>query len=288
MTDRVYLVGSRASFGPLRRVGQVLRSREEVGRALGEARKGKWILKHARSVDLFSRLSSRDTFHRLLVLEPLSVPRRALLAAFFRSVLAPGEGITLLSPEELAEVMESDNPRELFIGGTVDIEDGRLVLFRGNLETLVVPLAWFRASKSRPRPDPSRLRIDDSGQTVCLGDYEAAADAILYEFDARRRMKARERASEDSLGASIRRLRLQRGLGQGDFDEISAKTISRIESGTSERPHESTLESIAARLDVAREEVEKLLIQRVLTTMHYFIEKADVIALKSANAPISA
>jgi hypothetical protein len=90
-----------------------------------------------------------------------------------------------------------------------------------------------------------------------LGDYEAAADAILYEFDveARRRMKARERASDDSLGASIRRLRLQRGLAQGDFGEISAKTISRIESGTSEKPHESTLESIAKRLAVPRDEL---------------------------------
>jgi hypothetical protein len=257
MTDRVYLVGAGASVGPLSRVGQVLRSREEVGRALGDVRKGKWILKHARSVELFSRLSSRDTFHRLLVLEPVSVSRRALLGAFFRSVLAPGEGVILLSPEELAEVMESDNPQDLFIGGTVDIEDGRLVLFRGNLETLIVPMAWFRASKSGPKPDPTRLRIDDSGQTVCLGDYEAAADAILYEFDveARRRMKARERANENSLGASIRRLRLQRGLAQGDFGEMSAKTISRIESGKSERPHESTLASIAARLKVARDEL---------------------------------
>lgn len=257
MTENVYVLGAEASLGGLGRVGQVLRSTEEVRRALGDARKGKWILKHARSVELFSRLSSRDTFHRLLVLEPVSAARRALFGAFFRSVLAPGEGVTLLSPEELAEVMESDNPQDLFIGGTVDFEDSRVVLFRGNLETLVVPLEWFRASRSGPSPDPTRLRIDDSGQTVCLGDYEAASDAIFYEFDveARRRMKARERASENSLGASIRRLRLQRGLSQGDFGEINAKTISRIEIGRSESPHESTLQGIAARLNVPPEEL---------------------------------
>jgi hypothetical protein len=257
MTENGYVLGAETSLGRLSRVGRVLRSTDEVGRALGDVRKGKWILQHARSVALFSRLSSRDTFHRLLVLEPVSVARRALLGAFFRSVLAPSEEVRLLSPDELAEVMESDHPQDLFIGGTVDIEDGRVVLFRGSLETLVVPIEWFRASASGPIPDPTQLRIDDCGQTVCLGAYEAAADAILYEFDidARRRMRARERTSEDSFGASVRRLRLQKGLSQSDFGEISEKTISRIESGKSARPHESTLESIAARPGVRKDEL---------------------------------
>ena len=56
------------------------------------------------------------------------------------------------------------------------------------------------------------------GRTVALGDYEASADAILYELDADhggglRRFAARARGR---FGAALLRLRKQRRLKRSD------------------------------------------------------------------------
>jgi hypothetical protein len=88
-----------------------------------------------------------------------------------------------LPSQELAEVLGSENRHDLFIGGFVDPETATLILHRGDLERLAVPLSIFKPSGRGPDPDPSALRFTDHGQTVCLGDYEAASDAILYEVD---------------------------------------------------------------------------------------------------------
>lgn len=53
-----------------------------------------------------------------------------------------------------------------------------------------------------------RLGLTDYGRTVALGDYEASADAILYELDPvyRRSVKKLRRQSEKTFGASLRAL----------------------------------------------------------------------------------
>jgi hypothetical protein len=74
----------------------------------------------------------------------------------------------------------------------------------------------------------------DCGQTVKLGDYEAAVDALLYDYDPEfRRTISKRRLQEDrSFGAALRRLRKQRGLRRVDFEPVvSAKPIARIEQG---------------------------------------------------------
>ena len=83
------------------------------------------------------------------------------------------------------------------------------------------------------------------------GDYEAAADAILYEFDEEYRTRAKKRLRDKSLGGAIRRLRLQKGLRQSDFPGISAKEIARIEKGLVKEPHAATLSIIAERTGVS-------------------------------------
>jgi DNA-binding Xre family transcriptional regulator len=100
--------------------------------------------------------------------------------------------------------------------------------------------------------------VIDCGQTVRLGKYEAAADALLYEFDReyRRRLANQRAQSEKSFGASLRRLRKQRGLKQEDFQPLAAKTIARIEQGKVERIHPNTLAVIAKRLSVDPAEIE--------------------------------
>lgn len=94
-------------------------------------------------------------------------------------------------------------------------------------------------------------------QPLRLGRYEAAASALLYEFDpaVRRKMKARELAADRSFGASLRRLRLQRGLARADFPGVAEKSIARIERGEVERPHARNLTKIARALDVSPEEI---------------------------------
>jgi hypothetical protein len=180
-----------------------------------------------------------------------------MLHALFRVVIAPDDGVRLLPPDELAEAMADECAEDLFIGGVVDADDKALVLYRGNLDRLVVPLQWFKP-RPKARPDFVAFSVTDYGQTVRLGEYEAAADAILYEFDAeaRRRMKGREIQQDKSFGGALRRLRLQKGLSRADFEPLNAKTVARIERGEVEEPRGETLAILAKRLRVKPDQIK--------------------------------
>lgn len=157
-----------------------------------------------------------------------------------------------LSADEAVDVLQAPNRDELFLGIEVDQDDRKTLLTRGDLTQLVVPFDWYEQSQSPVRPNFSKAGIDDCGQTVRLGAFEAAADAILYEHDPayRKRVKKGRVALDDSLGGALRRLRLDRGLARGDFAPISEKTIARIERNESPKPRGSTLAHIAKRLGV--------------------------------------
>jgi len=193
----------------------------------------------------------------LLVLKPVSPQRRAFVDTLFADVLAPAEPDGFLSARELVDVFRSPNAEDLFIGGDVDLADRVVILYRGNLHRIAVPFDWFKTRRGAPKPDFKDFAITDSGQTVRLGDYEAAADAILYEFDAgaRRRMNQRAIREDQSFGGALRRLRLQRGVSRTAFPGIDAKTIARIERGEVETPHEATLAVIAKLLGVEPREI---------------------------------
>jgi MmyB-like transcription regulator ligand binding domain len=79
---------------------------------------------------------------------------------------------------------------------------------------LAVPFGWFRASPGSAKPNFEDFEVMDGGQTVRLGQYEAAVDAILYEFDseARARMKSNAIEEDETFGGALRRLRLARGI----------------------------------------------------------------------------
>lgn len=163
----------------------------------------------------------------------------------------------LLPLDQLAEVLTSDNRRDLFIGGIVDRSSKTLTLARGDLETLTVPLGLFRAA-GPSRPDFDRFAVDDYGYALRFGDYEASAHFVLYAVDPdyRRQANALRKSEELGFGPSLRRLRLLRGLGRNDFSGISGKTIARIERGETEEPHGSTLNKLAAALNVEPGEIE--------------------------------
>ena len=165
-----------------------------------------------------------------------------------------------LPPEELGEALSAENRSELFIGGSVDHQSETITLLRGGgkRRSLTVPFTAFEPSGTGTRPDFHRFSLTDCGQTIRLGDYEAAADAILYEYDPdyRRRIHKERKRSEQSFGASLRRLRLQRGLTREDFAPTSAKTIARIEQGKVKRLQSRTLQTLASRLGVRPDEIQ--------------------------------
>jgi hypothetical protein len=181
----------------------------------------------------------------------------ALTGSFHRLAFADHDGF--LPPDELAEVLRAENRSDLFLGGSVDPVNQVITLWRGNLESLTVPFAAFEPSGDGLAPDFNRFAVTDYGQTIRLGHYESAADALLYEFDPdyRRRIARERQRSERSLGASLRRLRKQRGLRREDFQpQISAKTIARIEQGQIRRLQQRTRDAIAQRLAVSPQELE--------------------------------
>ena len=197
--------------------------------------------------------------HFIVVLDDLGAGRHALLDAVFRRVLVREAGVHLLPAEELVEVFASPRRDELFVGGVVNVQDEVVVLYRGSMEPLLVPTSWFAPAGDGTAPDFADFSIDDFGQTVRFGPYEAAADAILYEHDAdyRRRARKRLRETDRSFGASLRRLRLQKGVRRDDFPGVSDKQVARIERGETGKPRPATLAKLAARLGVRPDEIEE-------------------------------
>lgn len=164
----------------------------------------------------------------------------------------------MLAPSELAEALAAENRSDLFIGGSVDRASRTLTLWRGNLESITVPFSAFEKSGDGIEPDFRRLSMSDCGQTIRLGRYEAAADAVLYEFDReyRRRISKLRQKSDQSFGAALRRLRKQRGLRRDEFGpDLASKTIARIEQGKVRAIRKDTLAALARHLKVKPEEI---------------------------------
>jgi hypothetical protein len=194
---------------------------------------------------------------RLLALEPIDRTRLPFLRTMFDTVVAPDDSLQVLPQDQVVAVLGTEHPEDYLIGGVYNAEDDFLILYRGNLDTLTVPLAWMKANPVT-EPDPTDFEIIDYGQTIRLGDYEAGVDAILYKFDAeyRRRKKEKRRNLDDSFGASLRRARVAKGLNQDDFSNVTARTIRRIESGEVASPRAKTIRAIAADLGVEADEIE--------------------------------
>jgi len=181
------------------------------------------------------------------------------LHALFGRLVGDSPAYRWLPKQELLEILLEpavDNS-ELFIAAAADPITKTLSLVRGDCKQIVVPFALFPRSGDGTKPDFASLRVTDYGRTIALGDYEASADAILYEADVeyRKSVNRRRRESERSFGASLLRLRKQRRLGRDDFDPLSAKTIARLERNEIEKPHGKTLQTIADHLGVHPDEI---------------------------------
>jgi hypothetical protein len=96
-------------------------------------------------------------------------------------------------------------------------------------------IQWFKLRPKTPRPDFTAFAVTDFGQTIQLGEYEAAADAILYEFDEEaRRMKEWEVEQDTTFGGALRRLRLQRAF----LDRIFPASPRRRPRKATSRSHD--------------------------------------------------
>jgi hypothetical protein len=212
-------------------------SRQRTKRPRGKIRRHECVLTIASP-----RLESVPTLHGL-----------------FSLVVGDSPGYRWLSRDELSEALFDPNMDRSasFIAAAADPVTRTLSLVRGDCRQTVVPFSFFAPSGDGVRPNFSEVRVTDFGRTVALGDYEASADAILYETDSEYRKKlSRERQeNEKTFGASLSRLRKQRRLRRRDFPPVSAKTIARIERNEIGKPHGATLQTIADRLGVSPNEI---------------------------------
>ncbi len=206
-----------------------------------------------RAIDL--RVNLRGA--HLFTLTPPRTESIPALLRFFNPVFGLVEGFRWLPHSELIPAIMREDASDRFIGGSVDVKSKVLTLLRGNEDAMVVPFSQFPASGDGTKPDFSKLGLTDYGRTIALGDYEASADAILYELDPeyRRRLNAQRRQADRSFGASLTRIRKQRRMKRSDFGPVSAKEIARIERNEVEKPHSRTLQIIADRLGVRPEEI---------------------------------
>lgn len=254
-------------FHGLKVSGAVLcQGREEIARSMRRASpRSFWISTKQEATDDVLRSAQQCRYRRgpisgLVTLEPPRPNSIPGLNSCFRRLAGAAPDSKLLPLEELLDVLSapSSEAAGLFIAGVADLGSQTLALTRGNMKTITVPWSMFKPSGNGVVPDFSRLSLTDYGHTVRLGEYEAASDAILYEADPEYRRRTRKKllAEEKTFGASLRRLRIQKGLSRNDFAPLSSKTLARIERNEVEKPHGETLGTIADRLGVEPEEIE--------------------------------
>ena len=185
----------RRAFGPLK--PHVASTRSQIVASLSQA--GKTTLWISASRQMTSRLlkslswPGRRLGRALLLSRPESETMVTLSQCFDQIAVVD----VTLPHEELAEALAAKNRADLFVGGLVDRSSQMVTLLRGNLETLAVPFSAFPTSGDGNVPNFNDFAVTDCGQTIRLGEYEAAADAILDEYSPeyrQRRLKQRRAA----------------------------------------------------------------------------------------------
>jgi hypothetical protein len=90
-----------------------------------------------------------------------------------------------LPDEELIEVLEveDEKKRKLVIAAAIDWTARKVILIRGDMSQLDVPLEAFAASGTGATPIFESLAVIDYGQTLQLGKYEASTDALLHDYE---------------------------------------------------------------------------------------------------------
>ena len=92
--------------------------------------------------------------------------------------------IVELPQEEIGEIEKSSNKLHLgiFMSGFVDYALREIVLFTADHKEIIASFDMFQPT-SKAQPDFQLFSLIDFGNTIKLGEYEAASSAILYELD---------------------------------------------------------------------------------------------------------
>lgn len=90
---------------------------------------------------------------------------------------------TMISKEEIQEVLKHKNSDKFLIGVDVKSETNEIKFLTGDNREVVVPFSLFKISGDGTKPDFSDVSIIDYGQTVKLGVYEASVEAVLSEVE---------------------------------------------------------------------------------------------------------
>ncbi len=265
LKKNIFVVSKGALPGLPSRRGRLrpLRGRPAIHKAMASFEAEAWIASGREAAsDLLAEAAeakvAKRRLGRLVFLEPPRLEGLAPAMDLFLSVAWTNDRKQWLPMEELIEALNVPDPREHVVGGMVDLDGGMLTVYRGDFSRLTVPLSIFKPTGKGTEIDPADFEVIDGGHAVRFGEYEAAADAIFYECDPayRKRLRLRLQAEEKTFGASLRRLRVLRGLRQGDFSPLPAKTIARIERGEVAKPRDGTLARIAGKLGVGPEAIE--------------------------------
>jgi len=238
------------------RYPQLMVVAEDLLRLRVSERSAYWVATSASPTSRFEP-GERLGRDRLLVTEEIDTTLREYLEALFLDVVA-GPPASFLPLDQMREVLASDDRQDLALGVLVRADREAVILIRGDLGRTVVSWSWFQPTPDGTAPDFGDVEVIDYGLTVRLGRYEAAVEAILYEFDREFRVRERQRRIEmdPSFGAALRRLRIQKGVPRSGFEGISEREIARIERSEVARPHASTLRAIADRLGVEPADIE--------------------------------
>ena len=86
----------------------------------------------------------------------------------------------MVSKTDFYNISVSEERHRLFIAGRVYFDKGEIVLITGKLEMARVPFSWFKVTNIAP--NFKDFDIIDTGQTVRLGYYEVATEAVLRDF----------------------------------------------------------------------------------------------------------
>lgn len=163
---------------------QILRQSDSIQDAFDEARPALWVAPTAGSLERLGTLrGGRRGDQRVLVLVPVDMLGLEALHTLFTYVVCRQPGRPFLRLRQIAAVLAEPQPDEYFISGLVDVATHSLVLYRGDLSSVIVPISWFQNPHSPAVADPSKFRIVDWGHSIALGNFEAPSDAILYDFD---------------------------------------------------------------------------------------------------------
>jgi transcriptional regulator of nitric oxide reductase len=153
--------------------------------------------------------------------------------------------------------LDAANTRDLVIAVAMDRARRHVILYRGTLDALAVSYDWFTGYRTGSRLVFTDVTVCDYGQTLRIGHYEVAVDALLYDHDAEYRQQAKARALmvDDTFGGSVRRLRLARGIARHAIPGVTDKTMARIERNEVRHPHIQTLRALANALSVDETEL---------------------------------